>query len=119
MAKLSDILNTMLGEIVQARMETDKLSATIARAYLKDEILRNFDVPRIDIAELSIELKIAFDKPPGKDSGSALDVIIESARLREIEPSKVTTIRMVANLKNYEWNEQQPGSNTRTLIEKT
>ena len=114
MAQLTQVFNAILNDILKARAESDLESARIGEAYSKDKILRFFPIPRIEIKDLTIELKMAvksFDK-------EYAEVIVEADKLKELPEASITTVRVTTTIKNYMWNQADPDDKgERKLIE--
>lgn len=61
MIKLSDYLNYLNAEVVQARQKADETAIEVAKQYAKHEYLKYFSVPRFTMptVKLNIPLKIS------------------------------------------------------------
>lgn len=59
MADLRDVVGAILRDITQARGQADEAARDMAVVYARDPILRAFTIPRIEIRELHIDLKVA------------------------------------------------------------
>ena len=59
MAELNDVLGAILRDIAQARVTGDLFSRNASLDYQRDELLRSFPVPRVEIKEASIQLRFA------------------------------------------------------------
>jgi hypothetical protein len=115
MAKLSEIVSILLCDIVLSRSNADKYSAHLSLEYEKDEILRHFPVPRIEISELTVNLKFAVIKVD-KDIRNA-EIIIEADKLREIKEESISSINLVTNIRNYAWTRTDLDSKKYSLVE--
>ena len=56
--KLSDYLNYLYNEVVEARKNADRMSILIAKEYAKDEYLKYFKAPRFTMPSISLEIPI-------------------------------------------------------------
>jgi hypothetical protein len=59
MAELNDVLGAILRDIAQARVTGDLFSRNASLDYRRDELLRGFPVPRVEIKEASVQLRFA------------------------------------------------------------
>lgn len=59
MADLREVVGAILRDITEARAQADAASRDMAVMYAKDPILRTFTVPRTEIRDLKLDLKIA------------------------------------------------------------
>lgn len=59
MAKLSQILGSLMNEITQARIIADRNSSELRSAYQSDPFLKLLSVPTIEVAEIKLDLKLA------------------------------------------------------------
>lgn len=115
MAKLADVIGVLLRDVVMSRSAADKFSAQISAEYEKDEILRHFPIPRIEIGELTISLKFAISKMD-KDARNA-EVIVEADKLKEIREETLSAINIVTSMRNYSWMRTDLGSQKYKLVQ--
>lgn len=59
MAELNDVLGAILRDIAQARVTGDLFSRNASLDYQRDDLLRSFPVPRVEIKEASVQLRFA------------------------------------------------------------
>lgn len=59
MADLREVVGAILRDITEARAQADAASRDMALMYAKDPILRAFTIPRTEIRDLKLDLKIA------------------------------------------------------------
>lgn len=59
MADLREVVGAILRDITEARAQADAASRDMALIYAKDPILRSFTIPRTEIRDLKLDLKIA------------------------------------------------------------
>jgi hypothetical protein len=59
MADLRDVVGAILRDVTEARGQADEAARDMALVYAKDPILRAFTIPRIEIRDLHIDLKVA------------------------------------------------------------
>lgn len=59
MADLREVVGAILRDITEARAQADLASRDTALMYAKDPILRSFTIPRTEIRDLKLDLKIA------------------------------------------------------------
>ncbi|MBE7176795.1 MAG: hypothetical protein INR69_10340 [Mucilaginibacter polytrichastri] len=112
MARLSEVIGAMLSNIAEARANSDRMSARLAQVYQKDELLQYFPVPRIDIKELNIQLKVAVISV---DKGDP-EVVVEAAKLREIGEQALSVISIDATVKNYVWTRTDADTGEQKLV---
>ncbi|TND09903.1 MAG: Uncharacterized protein FD123_831 [Bacteroidetes bacterium] len=103
---LAQLFSAFLAQVAEARMNADQYSAEISKQYLKDDILRHFSVPRLDIENLTVDMKFAigtFDPETNK-----LSVIVEAEALRELNPAAISSFTFTTKMRNYTWVEGRP-----------
>ncbi|MCR9244623.1 MAG: hypothetical protein NXI31_06295 [bacterium] len=61
MGDLKVLVDSILGDLIAARAEADALAADYAKTYREDPTLRAMSVPALNITNVSVELRIAFD----------------------------------------------------------
>lgn len=66
MAELGDVLGAVLRDITQSRVTGDLFSRDVSREYARDAILSAFPVPRVEIKEASIKLRLAINAVESK-----------------------------------------------------
>jgi len=77
MADLRDVVSALLRDVTEARSQADKAVRDLALEYRNDAILRAFPVPRTEIRDLKIELRVAVtDLGQGSDAASRREKII-------------------------------------------
>lgn len=59
MTTIDAFVGALLKEIAKGRAISDQASVRLAEAYLKDELLKGFPVPRMQIGELQVDLNFA------------------------------------------------------------
>lgn len=111
MAQLSEILASVLRDVALARAESDKMSARLAQEYSKDEMLKHFPVPRVDIDQMTIQLRAAFSQ---RDK-SGMQVIIDASSLKELGEA-VSVITLTTGVKNYELVQRSDGSKSPPVL---
>lgn len=71
MADLRDVVSALLRDVTEARSQADRAVRDLAIEYRNDAILRAFPVPRTEIRDLKIELRVAVtDLGQGADDAS-------------------------------------------------
>lgn len=61
---MGQVLGDLLNSIVTARNTSDRTSRDLALQYERDELMRMFPVPFVELANVEVELKFAFESPP-------------------------------------------------------
>jgi hypothetical protein len=59
MVRISDIVGAIMRGVTMARIQSDVYSAQASQAYLKDEQLKAYPVPRTEIRQADIDLKVS------------------------------------------------------------
>ena len=62
MIKLSDYLNYLNNEVIQARKKADEQSIALAKEYAKHEYLKYFRVPRFSMPSVKLDIPIKIDE---------------------------------------------------------
>jgi hypothetical protein len=117
MAELKDVLGAVLKDVAHARVISDRFSGEVSQEYEKDPLLGVFPVPRVEIKEASLDLKFAVcsveqrpadpTAPEAARAGQSLvlDVCVTRKDLAETPETLISSIRLVAQIRNYEWVE--------------
>jgi hypothetical protein len=66
-AELNDVLGAILRDVAQARVISDLFSRNVSVDYQQDDLLSAFPVPRVEIAQASVDLKFAVNKVEEKE----------------------------------------------------
>ncbi len=103
MATLKDIIAAIISDIASARAEADHQSAILAEQYGKDPVLQFFPVPRVDIKDLSVELKFAVDKADIEKK--SLSIVTEGKTLSQMPQQAVSVLTIDTEIKNYLWTQ--------------
>lgn len=61
MPKLNEYLGSIVSSITDARMMSDIQSVKVAKEYAKDDLLKNFAVPRMRIEEVELTIPVALE----------------------------------------------------------
>src|SRR5262245_59250304 len=85
MVRISDIVGALMRGVTTARIQADVYSAQASQAYLNDEQLKAYPVPRTEIRQADINLKV-----------SILDTV-----LKNIDNNQVALQSLVARLPGY------------------
>ena len=98
MSQLNGIIASILSDINEAKSKADEASREIAKAYASDQILRYFQVPRIGIQNLEVEIKYAVTGVEEKPANPALS----KQRLADLAAvfSKETAAEIKSQVKN-------------------
>lgn len=59
MVRISDIIGALMRGVTMARIQSDVYSAQASQAYLNDEQLKAYPVPRTEIRQADVDLKVA------------------------------------------------------------
>lgn len=109
MSTLKLLVDSIIADLIDARFDADVRAAELAEHYQKHEILRALSVPALNIENVSIDLRFAFDdtpievaKGPSEEQAKAVtdgakvmrDELMKMSRVTE----KVTVDRQRANL---------------------
>lgn len=108
MIRLSDYLNYLFQEIVQARKQADQVSVQVAKEYAEDDYLKYFKVPRYSMPSLKMDIpvKIAdidednvytLDIKPDQLQKEINDKIVTVNRIKDLNIDKLTKVQV----KNY------------------
>ncbi len=94
MASINDVIKTLLTEIVDAKVTSDRYVAEIAQSYRKDELLRSFPLPSVEIKNIEFDLKFAFTDSGDKGDKFKSEVVIDSDRLTKVNPNSISSIKL-------------------------
>lgn len=64
MNKLQVLVQSIITDLIQARFEADAKAAELAELYRDHPVLRNMRVPTLNISNVSVDLRVAFDDAP-------------------------------------------------------
>jgi hypothetical protein len=59
---LTIVLSGLLISLANAKHQADEVSASLAKIYSEDKILRNFTIPAFNIQEIEMDLRFAIQK---------------------------------------------------------
>src|SRR5262245_19197660 len=59
MVRVSDIVGALMRGVTTARIQSDMYSAQASQVYLTDEVLRSYPVPRAEIRQADVNLKVS------------------------------------------------------------
>ncbi|HEU4403870.1 MAG TPA: hypothetical protein VFS43_01045 [Polyangiaceae bacterium] len=59
MVRVSDIVGALMRGVTTARIQSDIYSAQASQSYLTDELLRSYPVPRAEIRQADVSLKVS------------------------------------------------------------
>lgn len=59
MVRISDIVGALMRGVTMARIQSDVYSGQASQAYLTDEVLRSYPVPRVEIRQADVLLKVS------------------------------------------------------------
>lgn len=85
MVRISDILGALMRGLTTARIQSDIYSAQASHAYLTDPNLKSYPVPRTEIRQAEVNLKV-----------SVLDTV-----QRNVEPNQIALQTLIAALPAY------------------
>eukprot|EP00013_Stygamoeba_regulata_P025949 CAMPEP_0177648724 /NCGR_PEP_ID=MMETSP0447-20121125/10981_1 /TAXON_ID=0 /ORGANISM="Stygamoeba regulata, Strain BSH-02190019" /LENGTH=209 /DNA_ID=CAMNT_0019151385 /DNA_START=122 /DNA_END=751 /DNA_ORIENTATION=+ len=112
---LGQVIAAIHTSINKGRSQADIATLQIAKMYKQDALLSTFPIPRVALAEISIELKCAIaDAIPTETGlkgikGKDLNVLVSAADLYHIPEDKITTMRMRFDETDCIWNESNEG----------
>lgn len=64
MSDLQTLIESIVTDVINARFQADVLTAELAQHYRQNDTLRQLSVPALNITNLSVELRVAFDDTP-------------------------------------------------------
>ncbi|MCC6554237.1 MAG: hypothetical protein IT372_14650 [Polyangiaceae bacterium] len=117
MAELKHVLGAVLADLAHARVISDRFSGEVSEEYGRDPLLAAFPVPRVEIKEASLDLKLVInsaDRRTASSRGSRgaladqaliLDVGVTREDLLGTPEPLISSIRVVVQVRNYEWVE--------------
>lgn len=110
---LKEVLGSLLSEVANARMLSDTQTALMVQTYQNHELMQYFTVPRIEIKELTFELKLAVV------SVSENEVLVEAntTNLQDFDINTLTQVRLVTYTQNYALLKKQDNSTELIHIE--
>lgn len=85
MVRLSDILGALMRGVTTARIQSDIYSAQASQAYLNDPSLKSYPVPRTEIRQAEIDLKVS---------------ILETVQ-RNLDANQIALQALIADLPAY------------------
>ena len=61
MSNLRTLIESIVTDVINARYDADVQTANLAERYRDNEILRSFNIPSLNISNVSVDLRMAFD----------------------------------------------------------
>jgi hypothetical protein len=96
MIKLSDYLDYLNSEIIQARKKADENAVKVAKEYAQHEYLKYFKVPRFSMATIKMDIPL---KITDIDSETKYDFILNRHQFVNEVNSRIETVNGEKNLK--------------------
>jgi hypothetical protein len=85
MVRISDILGALMRGLTTARIQSDLYSGQASQAYLTDPNLKSYPVPRTEIRQAEVNLKVS---------------VLETVQ-RNVEPNQIALQTLIADLPAY------------------
>lgn len=73
MPRIRNLVGSILRDLVEARFEADLRVAELAETYRNHVILQELEVPTLNVRNVSLELRFAFDDSQDQAGGSSAD----------------------------------------------
>lgn len=102
MPKFKDVVGSIMRDITEARVLADNASSAICRQYEKDDILKHFPIPRVEIKDIEIDLKFAINQI-SKDNILEADIIVDAEKLNALPQNSISSAKFNIGIKNYQW----------------
>ncbi len=102
MPKLSEVLGTILQNVVSARQQSDAYTASILPQYAADKILKHFPVPKIEMKEMELSLKFAITSI---DENGEMLVAVSSQEMTNIPEAHISVGTFMLSMRNYHVSE--------------
>lgn len=96
MIKLSDYLDYLHNEIIQARKKADENAIETAKEYADHEYLKYFKVPRFSMPNIKLDIPL---KISDLDAETAYDVDIENPQFIDEVNAKIDEVNKIKDLK--------------------
>lgn len=107
MSSLQTLVQSIVTDLINARFEADVKAAELAEVYRDHPVLRNMAVPTLNISNVSVDLKVAFnedaiedDPGPSEEQTKAVSEAASDLRTRVMEMKSVTDTVTVARQKS-------------------
>jgi hypothetical protein len=100
MAQLSDIVGGLLIDIAKACAVVDNTTADLAAQYERHPTLKYFSAPKIEVQDISIELKVAVLQAATETVG--MEVVVDNSTLQTLRESDISTIKMTISVKKFD-----------------
>lgn len=105
MAKLGDVLGSILAEVSRARAVADSLTRDLAADYSNDPVLASLGVPRVALNEMTVTLRFVVDEVQ-----EAPPVAVDGARFAQSFDASLSTSvipRLIAEVPGLQPDERQ------------
>ncbi len=76
---LQALIESIISDLIAVRAEADAAAADIATVYRDHEILRHMAVPALNIKNVAVELRMAFDETPVKPPSGPSEAQVKAA----------------------------------------
>ena len=100
MAKLQDIVASLLQDVLMAQHEANLIAESLAGEYASSPVLKSFPVPAVSVGEMEFTLRFAVvggdDLREGCAEGETLpmEVIVDTDRLAAMPADRLQTITL-------------------------
>lgn len=96
MSDLQALVQSIVTDLITARFEADVKVAELAELYRENPVLRSMDVPALNITNVSVDLRVAFDEgeitPSSGVSATQKKAIADASTQLKADLSKVPSI---------------------------
>jgi len=109
MSELGKVLGSLLRDIAHTQDISNRYSVKLSQEYHDDELLRHFPIPNAILTEIKIKLKFAIQEVVEEDETVRSSVIVESAKLAELPPETISSVKFKSEIRDFKWVREEDG----------
>ncbi len=103
MPTLNQVIGTILQDIGKAKQSADVTSKEIGEQYKKDGILKHFPIPRVEIKNLTIDLKFAVTNVKNNE----IEIAVTNSELEKMPEANISSLQLNTEINKYQIDNQQ------------
>ena len=106
MARLQDVIASVLRDVLSAQHQANLLTESLADQYREAGVMHQLNLPAVTIGDLELSFRFAIEdtcelfEEKSEDEIKALDVIVDAEQLAELPESAIHNITLKVSTRN-------------------
>jgi len=106
MARLQDVIASVLRDVLSAQHQANILTESLAEQYREAGVMHQLNLPAVTIGDLELSFRFAIEdtcelfEEKSEDEIKALDVIVDAEQLAELPESAIHNITLKVSTRN-------------------